>query len=641
MIKTISDLDIHLFHEGTHTQAYQFMGSHIRKDNHADYTEFCVWAPNAKCIQVVGSFNNWNGNGWSMSRTNAQGLWTLNVPLNLEGHMYKYEITSQQGEVLLKTDPYTRYTEVRPNTAGLIYDIGGFNWSDERWLRERANASIYDQPLFIYELHLGTWKKKDGHLYSYRELAHKVIPYVQELGYTHIEILPITEHPFDRSWGYQSTGYYAPTSRYGTPQDFMYFVNLCHQYNLGVILDWVPGHFCKDSHGLYRFDGSYQYEYPSELDRENYTWGTANFDLGRGEVRSFLLSNARFWMEYYHIDGFRIDAVANMIYWANQEQLSANHGAIEFLKCLNQSVFEYEPKTLMIAEDSTDWPQVTAPVQYGGLGFNYKWNMGWMNDVLHYMKTTPDQRGDAHSLLTFSLLYAFSENYVLPFSHDEVVHGKKSLLDKMPGDYWQKFAQYRLLLSYMVAHPGKKLLFMGSELAPFSEWKDLEELDWHLLEYDMHKKFHAYSRELLHLYKNTQSLYELDHRSDGFEWIDVNNSEQQIFSFIRKAKNPCDYLIVICNFSPKVYHQYKIGVPIAQGYEEIWNSDEERFGGSNQINQHRLYVHHEVFHGKPCFVEMTIPPYAAVFLSPIALEEETVDGERELCSDAISRRKGK
>jgi 1,4-alpha-glucan branching enzyme len=619
---SISSYDSYLFHEGNLQEAYRFMGSHLRNISSTTFTEFCVWAPNAESVQLVGSFNQWNGAGYELKKFNNEGLWTIIIDQNLYGKTYKYKILSTNGNTYMKSDPYAYFAETRPQTASIVYDLNSFSWQDESWLKKRSETPHYENPLFIYELHLGTWKKEDGNFLSYLELADQVIPYVKEHGFTHIELLPITEHPFDRSWGYQSTGYYAPTSRYGTPEDFMQFVNKCHLNDIGIILDWVPGHFCKDAHGLYQFDGSFLYEYENERDRENYTWGTANFDLGKGEVQSFLISNARFWMEKYHIDGFRIDAVANIIYWGNQDKLVPNEGALSFLKKLNHAVFEYDPCALMIAEDSTDWPQVTAPVHYGGLGFNYKWNMGWMNDVLEYMETEPSKRRDVHSLMTFSLLYAFSENYVLPFSHDEVVHGKKSLLNKMPGDYWQKFAQYRLLLSYMIAHPGKKLLFMGSELAPFSEWKDLEEIDWGLMDYEMHHKFNSYFKDLMHLYKGTNSLYELDHRSEGFEWIDVNNANQQIFSFIRRGKQREDFLVVVCNFSSKVYHDYKVGVEEAYVYEEVWNSDDERYGGSHQINPIPLTVHDESYHGRPCYVEMTIPPYAAVYLKPSKAEGE-------------------
>ncbi|MGG4549285.1 1,4-alpha-glucan branching enzyme [Rossellomorea marisflavi] len=610
---SLTDYDVFLFHEGNMQHAYRFMGCHVKA---GISTDFCVWAPEAKAVSVVGSFNNWDGRGYELERINKEGVWVIRIDGDLTGSTYKYEIVTSSGERRMKADPYGFSSEVRPRTASVVYDLEGFKWSDRDWMRKKEKLNRFDQPMFIYEVHLGTWKKKtDGSFLTYSELADQLIPYVKEHGFTHIEIMPVTEHPFDRSWGYQGTGYYAPTSRYGSPHDFMAFVNECHAHQIGVILDWVPGHFCKDAHGLYQFDGSFAYEYARDSDRENHTWGTVNFDLGKGEVRSFLLSNARFWMEKYHIDGFRVDAVANIIYWANQGESAANEGALEFLKRLSTSVFEFDPSFLMMAEDSTDWPQVTSPVHYGGLGFSYKWNMGWMNDVLTYMEATPEERRGLHSLITFSILYAFSENYILPFSHDEVVHGKKSLLDKMPGDHWQKFAQYRLLLAFMTGHPGKKLLFMGSELAPFAEWKDLEQLDWHLMSYDFHHKFNSYFKEVLHLYRGASPLHQWDHRSDGFEWIDVNNADQQIFSFIRHSEG--EHLIIICNFSKDAYHHYKVGVPLVKAYQEILNSDEEHFGGSHQINPHPLPVTKGSYHGKEGSIEMTIPPYGAVYLKPI------------------------
>jgi 1,4-alpha-glucan branching enzyme len=637
-----TDFNIHLFHEGNLFEAYRMLGAHRIAKEEGFSTSFCVWAPAARSVRVVGSFNDWDSKGYECKKMNKEGIWFLEINEDLLSHTYKYEIVTAAGEILLKSDPFSFFNELRPNTASIVCDPGGFEWTDEDWLVKKGEVPPYDQPMFIYEVHLGTWRKKDEEEFlSYREMAAEIIPHAVSHGFTHIELLPIIEHPYDRSWGYQGTGYFAPTSRYGSPTDFKYFINECHAHGLGVILDWVPGHFCKDAHGLYRFDGSFMFDYAHPLDRENYTWGTANFDLGKGEVQSFLISSARFWMEEYHIDGFRVDAVANIIYRANQDQESVNHEGIAFLKKLNKSVFEFDPYALMIAEDSTDWPQVTSPVHYGGLGFNYKWNMGWMNDVLKYMESSPSERKDQHSLITFSLMYAFSENFILPFSHDEVVHGKKSLLNKMPGDYWQKFAQLRLLLGFMTAHPGKKLLFMGTEVAQFSEWKDLEQVDWHLLDFEKHQKFNTYLKELLHLYKRSPSLYEQDHRSEGFEWVDVNNSSQQIFSFIRKAEKPEDSTLIICNFSPMVYHNYKVGVLKADGYREIWNSDQQRFGGSNQINPEVLKVKNEGYHGKPCFVEMTIPPYAVVYLRPIHHRKERIKyGKVKLCRNVVSRREG-
>lgn len=643
MYETPTDFELHLFHEGNLFQAYTLFGAHIIKNREQTSTRFCVWAPHAKRIRVVGSFNHWNGREYEMTRLNREGVWMLTVPQDLTGHLYKYEIESQEGHVFHKTDPFAFYTELRPHTAGIIYNLSGFQWDDEEWLRKRIQKPVYQEPLFIYEVHLGTWKKKHGNDFlTYRELAKELVPYVKQLGFTHIEILPVTEHPFDRSWGYQSTGYFAPTSRYGTPHDLMYFVNECHKHGLGVILDWVPGHFCKDAHGLYRFDGHYLYEYPEERDRENFTWGTANFDLGKNEIHSFLISNAIYWLDYYHIDGFRLDAVSKIIYWPNSHDCTVNPYGISFLQKLNRAVGQYDPHVLMIAEDSTDYPRVTAPVHLDGLGFHYKWNMGWMNDVLTYMELPPAERSSAHSKMTFSLIYAFSENFILPFSHDEVVHGKKSLLNKMPGDYWQKFAQLRLLYGYMVAHPGKKLLFMGGEIGQFDEWKDLEEIDWHLLDYDMHRKMNVYVRNLLAFYKQSKPLYELDHQPEGFEWIDVNNHEQKIFSFIRKAKNKDEFLVVICNFSEYPYHQYKVGVPQKGAYQEIWNSDAEQYGGLGITNPKAVNAQEGVYHGKPYHIEISIPPFSAIFFQPVNSRKECLaHGESRLCRDVVSRRERK
>ncbi|OXS73921.1 1,4-alpha-glucan branching protein GlgB [Domibacillus enclensis] len=607
-----SEFDLHLFHEGNLFKAYKLFGAHIQNGK----TSFGLWAPNARKVRVIGSFNDWDGSAFEMKRVSKEGVWFLEVEHDLEGSLYKYEIIAESGRVIHKTDPFAFMTELRPHTAGVINSLNDYEWRDENWFNSQQPSHIYEEPLAIYEMHLGTWKRKgpdENDLYSYRELADMLIPHVKEQGFTHIEVMPVTEHPFDRSWGYQSTGYFAATRRYGEPKDFMYFVDECHRAGLGVIMDWVPGHFCKDAHGLHNFDGNFSYEYENSWDRENYVWGTANFDLSKTEVHSFLISNALFWMDHYHIDGFRVDAVSNIFYWPNRDGLEANlHGAA-FLQKLNKAVFAFKPEALMIAEDSSDWPQVTAPVHQGGIGFNYKWNMGWMNDVLKYMETHWTERPGQHHLMTFSLMYTYAENYILPFSHDEVVHGKRSLLDKMPGDYWQKFAQLRLLLMFMMGHPGKKLLFMGTELAPFSEWKDLEEIDWHLMDYDMHRSFNAYFTTLMHFYKKEPALYELDHSPEGFEWIDVHNQEQSVLSFMRKDKDG-NSLVIVCNFGDYGYSEYKVGVPEEGLYEEVLNSDSASFGGSNRVNTGAIQTVSDSFHGQPAFVEVNIPPFGATYL---------------------------
>ncbi|MBM7704802.1 1,4-alpha-glucan branching enzyme [Bacillus iocasae] len=605
-----TEFDVHLFHEGSLYESYSLFGAHLVEENHVQGVRFCVWAPQAKEVRVVGDFNDWNGSNHRLMKISEQGIWMLFVPSLKQGTIYKYEIHTLDNRSFLKSDPYAFYSEERPNTASVVYNLEGYKWNDQYWKRKKKTKKPYDSPLFIYELHAGTWKKhKDGSLYTYSELADELIPYISEHGFTHIELLPLVEHPFDRSWGYQGTGYYSATSRYGSPKELMDFIDRCHQESIGVILDWVPGHFCKDQHGLYMFDGTPTYEYQNESDRENYVWGTANFDLGKPEVQSYLISNALFWMHYFHIDGFRVDAVANMLYWQNAPDLSENPYSVAFLRKLNEAVFSSDPTVLMIAEDSTDWPLVTAPTIDNGLGFNYKWNMGWMNDVLHYMEASVDERKGLHNRITFSLIYAFNENFILPFSHDEVVHGKRSLLNKMPGDYTDKFAQLRLLYGYLLTHPGKKLLFMGGEFGQFDEWKDLEDLDWVLFDFDMHKKINHYFKELVKLYRRSKPLYELDHQSEGFEWIDANNAEQQIFSFARKGKKADDLFVVVCNFSDVSYEGYKIGVPLLTDYIEVLNSDDAAFGGSGCENKKAVTAVEGSYHEKPFHIEINIPRF--------------------------------
>ncbi|WP_251554561.1 1,4-alpha-glucan branching protein GlgB [Neobacillus muris] len=639
-----TDYQLHLFHEGNLFQSHQLFGAHILNDSTQTYTRFCVWAPNALQVRLVGDFNNWDGQGYEMQKVNDEGVWVHIINKNLEGCIYKYEILTQSKEMLLKADPYAFYSELRPNTASIVFSLDDFNWDDQDWMNRRYGKNSLSEPAVIYELHVGSWKKKqNGDFLTYRELAGELIPYILEHGFTHIELLPIVEHPLDASWGYQGTGYFSVTSRYGTPNDFRYFVDQCHKHKIGVILDWVPGHFCKDAHGLYRFDGTHLYSYEHDRDRENAIWGTANFDLGKGEVQSYLISNAIFWMEYFHVDGFRMDAVANIIYWPNSAgSKTQNHLGIQFLKKLNKEIHEYDPSILVIGEDSTDFPNVTAPVRYGGLGFDYKWNMGWMNDILEYMETPPFARHAAHSKVTFSLLYAFSENFMLPFSHDEVVHGKKSLLDKMPGDYWEKFAQYRLLLGFMFSHPGKKLLFMGFELGQFAEWKDKEQLDWMLLEYDMHQRLNEYVKILIKLYKRSRALFELDHLWDGFEWIDADNKEQSVFSFIRRGKKEEDTIIIVCNFTGISYQEYQIGVPQAGEYREIFNSDSTEYGGSGVVNKKTIASLEQPFHGKPFSINISMGPFSFLLFRPVKKRKERIgNGKEKVRSHAVGRGKRK
>ncbi|WP_435368060.1 1,4-alpha-glucan branching enzyme [Neobacillus niacini] len=620
-------------------ESYKVFGAHSETQGREKGTRFTVWAPRANQVHVVGDFNNWNGSNHEMTRLNKQGIWSLFIPGLLENALYKYQIKTAAGDTILKSDPYAFYSEVRPNTASIIYDLEGYNWQDQKWFQNKKKKTVYEQPLAIYEVHLGSWKKKaEEEFYTYKELADELIPYVLEHHFTHIELLPLVEHPYDRSWGYQGTGYYSATSRYGSPHDLMYFIDQCHQSGIGVILDWVPGHFCKDAHGLYMFDGQTTYEYEDVYVKENLIWGTANFDLGKGEVQSFLISNALFWIKYYHIDGFRVDAVANMLFWQAGGESQKNDYAVSFLRKLNEVVFEAEPNLLMIAEDSTDWPLVTRPTSEGGLGFNYKWNMGWMNDILKYMEAEPQNRKYLHDKVTFSILYTFTENFVLPLSHDEVVHGKKSLLNKMPGDYWRKFAQLRLLFGYLLTHPGKKLLFMGGEFGQYDEWKDLEDLDWELLDFDMHRMLQDYFKELMQLYKRSKALWELDHTYEGFEWIDADNKDQSIFSFIRKDKKD-DTLIIVCNFTEVVYENYKVGVPSHAFYNEIFNSDLIQYGGSGQVNKKKIQVIKEPFHNQPCHLEMTIPPFGISILRPVKTRKGTnSNGTKKVRSNVASRR---
>lgn len=618
-----SDLDVYLFHEGSLYESYKILGSHLLSHNEFQGVRFAVWAPHAKRVSVVGDFNNWNGFHSEMERLDNSGIWILFIPELKQGDIYKYEVTGPDGHKELKADPFAFYSELRPATASVIYKLDSYEWHDQKWMAQRIKKDIYHKPMMIYEVHLASWRqKKDGEFYSYQELADELVDYAVENGFTHIELMPIMEHPFDGSWGYQITGFYSVTSRYGTPEQLMYFIDQCHQKGLGVILDWVPAHFCKDIQGLGRFDGTPLYESADPLRAERLIWGTYSFDYSKPEVISFLISNAMFWMDVYHVDGFRVDAVSSIVYLNHDNPLpiklknqyggGENIEAVKFLKKLNETIFQKYPGALMMAEESTEWPLVTRPTSEGGLGFNYKWNMGWSNDVLKYMKFDVSDRSRHHHLLTFSFFYAFSENYVLPFSHDEMVHGKRSLLNKMPGDYWQKFANLRLLLGYLFTHPGKKLLFMGSEFGQFDEWKYAEEMDWMLLGFESHSKFFHYFQEINKFYQETNSLWRLDHEEAGFQWIDADNANQSVITFMRKGKRKGDYCIVVCNFSADVYHNYQIGVPSIGKYYEAFNSDALSYGGSGQGNSAPIITSKESRHNQLYSIEITVPPLGIV-----------------------------
>jgi len=624
--------DLYLFHEGSLFRSYRVFGAHRQEQDGVRGVRFTVWAPRAVKVGVAGTFNGWQGHLHPLKQIENSGVWSVFVPGAGEGDLYKYEIHSPRGDIFLKSDPYAFSSEMRPGTASRVCFLEGYQWNDDRWEQEKKNRTIYNEPLLIYEVHLGSWKRrKDGSFSTYRDLAKELVVYALEMGYTHLEILPLAEHPLDASWGYQATGYFSVTSRFGTPRDFMYFVDLCHQKGLGVILDWVPGHFCKDAHGLRQFDGYPLYEYEDSRKSESAEWDTLHFDLGRPEINSFLISNALFWMDLYHVDGLRVDAVAGMLYldygkrggeWLpNQYGGRENIEAISFLRKLNEQVFKWYPAALMIAEESTQWPLVSSPVYLGGLGFNFKWNMGWMNDILQYMQIEPVHRKWHHDLLTFSFWYTYAENFVLPLSHDEVVHGKKALLDKMPGDYWQKFANLRLLFGYMMVHPGKKLLFMGGELGQFAEWKEWGSLDWNLLQYDLHCRMQKYVKELNFLYQKENSFWELDFDPEGFEWIDAHNYNQSIISFLRRGKEKGRACIVLCNFTPVVYHGYRIGVPYPGEYREIFNSDLTVYGGSGQKNDACLEASEDGWHNRPFSLEITVPPLAIIILQ-VQLKQE-------------------
>lgn len=614
---------LYLFHEGTWYHSYQCMGAHRATEDGEAGVRFTVWAPNARQVGLAGDWNGWDGSQDTLYRIPDSGIWSRFFPGIQTGTYYKYHITGPYGETFLKADPYAFQAEVRPATASVVTDLSGYHWQDAAW--KRKNKSPYAKPMNIYEMHFGTWRQKeDGSFYTYRELASQLIPYLLEMSYTHVEFMPLAEHPYDLSWGYQGTGFFALTSRYGSPHDFMYLVDQLHQAGIGVLLDWVPAHFAKDAHGLRLFDGAPLYEYADPQKAEKPGWGTLSFDYAKPEVISFLISNALFWMDMYHIDGLRVDAVTSMIrldFEKREGQYSLNeHGGVEnleaisFLQELNKAVFRYYPNALMMAEESSAWAGVTAPVHEGGLGFNYKWNMGWMNDTLSYVEQEFDQRPTHHNLLTFPICYAYSENFTLPLSHDEVVHGKKSLLNKMPGSYEQKFAGLRILLGYQITQPGKKLLFMGGEFGQFIEWKDQEQLDWLLLDYESHRKQLAYTSALNRMYVEEKALWERDHRWEGFEWLSADDHEQSVLSYMRMGAKPGDTLIIVINFQPRAYDQYRIGLPRSGQYVEILNSDHTDYGGSGLVNNEVMKAEKMVWHGQTYSLEIKLPPLGMVVL---------------------------
>ncbi|MBE6032003.1 MAG: 1,4-alpha-glucan branching protein GlgB [Clostridiales bacterium] len=617
------DFPVYLFHQGTAARAYELLGAHPAEEDGKKGYVFRVWAPNARQVFLTGDFNSWSRDSLPMKRLNSQGVWTLFAEGVSRGERYKYRIQTHSGQVLEKADPYGFHMETRPGTASVTWSLDQYSWKDSLWMAERERVSPYSQPMNIYEVHLGSWRRyADGNFFDYGKLAEELPSYVKDMGYTHMELMPAMEYPFDGSWGYQVTGYYAASSRYGSPEGLMALVDACHQQGLGVILDWVPGHFPRDAHGLSFFDGTPCYEYGDPFKQSHEEWGTLLFDWGRNEVRSFLISNALFWLEKYHFDGLRVDAVASMLYLdygrrAGSWRLNVRGGkenleAVSFLQALNQAVFAAFPNALMIAEESTAWPLVTKPPYAGGLGFNFKWNMGWMNDTLDYMKTDPLFRKGKHHQMTFSSTYAFSENFILPLSHDEVVHRKASLLNKMPGRYEEKFAAYRTYLAYMMAHPGKKLTFMGAEFGQFSEWNYEKELDWNLLGFESHEKLHRYVKALNHFYLENPPLWERDCIPEGFQWLDANDSSRNIYSF-RRMDSSGGELLCIFNFAPVAWEQVWMGVPESGWYHVVFHSDAAAFGGSS-TGVLPVLARALPAQGMGYSVTLDLPPLSAIFL---------------------------
>jgi len=625
----ISEFDLYLLAEGTHYRAYEKLGAHLTGKDGKRGVQFAVWAPNAKRVSIIGDFNNWNPNAAIMSSSTA-GIWEGFVPDIGQGASYKYHIESRYRDYKVdKADPYGFASEIRPETASRVWNLDNYSWHDESWMKNRTNTNSLGSPLSFYEVHLGSWKRaldENNRWLTYRELAPLLADYVHDAGFTHIEFLPVMEHPFDGSWGYETLGYFAPTSRFGTPDDFMYLVDYLHQRGIGVVLDWVPAHFPKDEAGLGYFDGSHLYEHEDPRQGEHPDWNTFVFNYGRNEVQNFLISNALFWMDKYHVDGLRVDAVASMLYldygrregqWIpNRFGGKENLDAVHFLRTLNEHIYGAYPDTMMIAEESTSWPQVSRPIYLGGLGFGLKWNMGWMHDVLNYTSQDPVFRTYHQNEITFSLVYAFAENFVLPFSHDEVVYGKGSMIRKMPGDDWQKFANLRLLYGFMFGHPGKKLLFMGDEFGQWAEWNHDASLEWNLLEHPSHAGLKRWVRDLNTLYRGEPLLHTMDFNSAGFEWVDCKDFQRSIISFLRRGQNPSDQLLFVCNFTPVVRQNYRVGVPLEGHWKEILNSDAPLYGGSGQGNFGGLSTVPLPIHGRPFSLNMTLPPLGIVIFRP-------------------------
>lgn len=618
-----NDVPLYLFHEGSNSNAYEYFGSHRKNKN---TVVFRVWAPDAKNVSVTGDFNDWSETENPMKQLkNSGGVWEAEIKNIKPYDMYKYCITAADGRTLMKCDPYGFHMETRPGTATKYYEIDDcYEWHDEKWVEGRNGKNIYESPVNIYEIHAGSWKQyDDGNFYSYRALADALVPYVKKMGYTHIEFMPLTEYPFDGSWGYQVTGYFAATSRYGEPKDLMYLVDKCHENGIGVILDWVPAHFPKDANGLYEFDGGPLYEYSDPRKGEHYGWGTRVFDFGKNEVRSFLMSSASFWLKKYHLDGIRIDAVASMLYldydrkdgeWVpNKNGGNENLEAVEFLQKLNENIFRDFPYAMMIAEESTSWPMVTKPAFSGGLGFNFKWNMGWMNDILRYFSLDGFFRKYNHDCITFSMFYAFSENFVLPISHDEVVHGKKSLIDKMPGSYDEKFAGVRAFLGYMMAHPGKKLMFMGQEFGQFIEWNYEKGLDWLLLDYPKHRALQNYFKKINEFYKANPAFWQIDYSWEGFSWISSDDKDNSVIAF-RRIDEKGKEIIVVCNFTNVERCDYRIGIPKKGAYKIVFNSDDVDFGGEGKGNKGKLKTESINMHGFEQSISLDLPPMSAIYI---------------------------